>query len=116
MRRYNKTRTAAPRARRLDEAYSMDMVDSSIPAIAGRKTSAQVFVGVKSKYGSVHGMHSVPEFPEVLKDFIFNTGAPHTLISDNHNAETSEKVKKIQREYGIKGRTFRAKETKSKLL
>jgi len=58
-------------------------VDSSVPAIAGGKTSAQVFVGVKSKYASVYGMHSVSEFPEVLKDFILDTGAPHTLISDN---------------------------------
>jgi len=95
MRRYHKTRTAALRARRLDEAYSTDTVDSSVPAIEGGKTSAQVFVGVKSKYASVHGMHSVSELPEVLKDFILDTGAPHTLISDNHNAETSEKVKKI---------------------
>jgi len=53
--------------------------------------------------------HSVSEFPEVLKDFILDTGAPHTLVSDNHNAETSEKVKKMQRECGIKRQTSEPK-------
>ena len=72
MRHYHKTRTSALRARHLDEAHSTNTVDTSIPAIAGGKTSAQVFVGVKSKYASVYGMHSVSEFPEVLKD-LFST-------------------------------------------
>jgi len=109
VRRSHKNRTAALCAQRLDEACSTDTVDSSVPAIAGGKTSAQVFVSVKSKCASVHGMCSVSEFPEALKDFILDTGAPHTLISDNHNAETSEKVKKMQRECGIKGRTSEPK-------
>ena len=92
-------------ARRLDEAHSTDTVDSSVPAVAGGKTSAQTFVGVKSTCVSICGMHSVSEFPEVLKDFVLNTGAPHALISDNHNEETGEKVKKMLREHGIKRRT-----------
>ena len=53
--------------------------------------------------------HSVSEFPDVMKDFILNNGAPHTMISDNHNAETSQKVQKILREYGMKPRTSEPK-------
>jgi len=98
IRRYHKTRTAALHAQRWDGAYSTDTVDSSVPAVAGGKTSAQVFVGVKSKCASVCGMHSVSEFPEALKEFTLDTGAPHTLISDNHDAETSEKqVRKLRK-------------------
>jgi len=56
----------------------------------------------------------VSEFPEVLKDFALDTGAPHTLISDNHNAETSEKVKKTQREHGASKEELQSQRNKIK--
>jgi hypothetical protein len=103
MRQCFKTRTPALRVNHLNELWSTDTIFSHVEAIGGH-TCAQVYAGKTSKSLKVHGMHTESEFPDSLKDFIIQVGAPHTLMSDNANAEASKEVLSIPREHGIKAR------------
>ena len=102
MRQYFKSRTPALRVTRLNERVSTDWIDSSVASINGGFTGAQIFYGCTSKRITVYGGHGPGGFPDHLKTYIKEIGAPHTLMSDSANVEASETVNKITREYAIK--------------
>jgi len=50
---------------------------------------AQVFVGIDSKYRSIHGMKSEKYGPEAILDFFHQEGVPVSLTRGNSKMKSS---------------------------
>ena len=105
MRQYFKSRTPALRVPRLNETWSVDWIDRSVPSINGGFTGFHLFCGKTSKQLIPYGGHGPSDFPDHLTQFIADKGAPTLLMSDNATAETSKAANKICREMRIKRHT-----------
>ena len=100
LRRHFRSRFPALNVRRLDEDYATDTIFANTTAHDG-STCAQLFVGRKSMFTSVHGMKKESKFPSFLMDFIQSFGAMKGLFSDNAKSEISKAVTEILRQYHI---------------
>lgn len=82
---------------RRHEPVATDTFYAETPAICGGDKMAQLFVGRKSLFISVHGMSTEKEFVNTLEDEIRKRGAMDKLISDSAEVEISARVKDILR-------------------
>src|SRR5688572_19173173 len=87
---------------RRDEPVATDTVYSDTPAIDSGITAAQFFVDTESMVCDVYPLKSDRQFVNVLQDNIRRWGAMSKLISDRAQAEISNKVQDILRNYIIK--------------
>ena len=100
MRRHVKSRFHMLRHKRLKEMVATDTYFANTKSIEGFFCS-QVFFGCESRLLCVVGMKTESEFPEAYQDFLRTHGIPSILKRDNANAETSAKVKDINRRYCV---------------
>jgi hypothetical protein len=80
-----------------DEPVATDTIYSDTPAIDCGITSAQLFVGTKTRTADVYPIKSNKQFVNTLLDNITQCGAPTKLISDRAQVEISERVKQVLR-------------------
>ena len=104
MRQYFKSRTPALRVTRINERVSTDWIDSSVPSINGGFTGAQIFYRCTSHVLTAMGGHGPGSFPDNLRTYIKEEGAPHTLMSDGARVEASKVVNDIARKFVVKQR------------
>ena len=78
-----------------------DTVYSDTPAIDGRFTAAQFFVGTESLVCDIYPMKMDKQFVNVLQDNIRRRGAMSKLISDRVQVEIRNKVQDIFKNYLI---------------
>ena len=65
-------------------------------------TSAQLFIGTKSKLTKVFGMRTESEGPDMLLEFLRDNGASYPLTSDYSKMQTGVSFKNILRRYKSK--------------
>jgi hypothetical protein len=80
-----------------DEPVATDTIYSDTPAIDCGITSAQLFVGTKTRTADVYPIKSDKQFVNTLLDNITQCGTPIKLISDHAQVEISERVKQVLR-------------------
>jgi hypothetical protein len=78
-----------------DEPVATDTIYSDTPVIDCGITSAQLFVGTKTRTADVYPIKSNKQFVNTLLDNITQHGAPTKLISDRGQVEISEHVKQV---------------------
>jgi len=100
LRRHLKSRNPALNRNRLHEGYATDTLFSSVTALGGY-TCAQLFVGLKSQYTVLFGMHRESEGPSALTDFVRHIGAPKFIRNDNSKMQTGIAWREILRKYCI---------------
>src|SRR5687768_18541344 len=84
-----------------DKPLATDTVYSDTPAIESEVTAAQFFVGTESIVCDAYPMKTDKQFVHVLQENIRRRGAMSKLISDRAQAEISNKVQDILRNYII---------------
>jgi hypothetical protein len=80
-----------------DKLVATDTIYSGTPVIDCGVTSAQLFIGTKTRTADVYPIKSDKEFVNTLLDNITQCGAPTKLISDRAQVEISEHVKQVLR-------------------
>jgi hypothetical protein len=78
-----------------DKPVAADTIYSDTPAIDCGITSAQLFVGTKTRTADVYPIKSDKQFVNTLLDNITQRSAPTKLISDRAQVEISERVKQV---------------------
>ena len=101
LRRHIKSRFPQLNCRRLSETYATDTLFSSEDALGGIRC-AQLYVGLKSMFIAIYGMHSETEGPDTLDDFVREFGAPHGLRNDNSKMQLGNNFRNVLRKYNIK--------------
>jgi hypothetical protein len=102
LRKHLKARNPHLNVKRLDEAVSTDPIFANCKSLYHGYIGAQVYYGLRSRHMDVYGLKSESDFPDTLRDFIREQGAPSILRRDNARTESSAKVKAITREMFIK--------------
>jgi len=87
---------------RRNEPVATDTVFSDTPAIETGENEAQFFVGVLTKFCTIHGLRGDTHFVDTLMDVIRHHGAMDKLISDRDQLEISRKVQDVLRILYIK--------------
>jgi len=101
IRRTLKTVYPAVNVPRRHEPVATDTIDGNCPSICGGHKSFQLYVGTKSKFISIHPMHSHKEFVNTLEDEIRRHGAMDKLISDSAAEEHSKRTLELLRVYRV---------------
>ena len=87
---------------RRNEDVATDSLWSNTPAIDDGSTAAQFFIGLISRYRSVHPLGTTDkQFIRALMEEIRKRGAMNTLISDQAKAQISARVLEILRTFVI---------------
>jgi septum formation inhibitor MinC len=81
----------------LYEPVATDTIYFDTPAIDCGITSAQLFIGTKTRNADVYPIKSNKQFVNTLLDNITQCGAPTKLIRDRAQVEISECVKQVLR-------------------
>ena len=100
LRRHIKSRNPALNRKRLNEGYATDTLFASDAALGGY-TCAQLFVGLKSHFTQIYGLHRESEGPSALDDFVREFGAPVLIRNDNSKMQTGNAWREILRKYCI---------------
>ena len=103
LRQHMKPRFSMYGVNRINDTVYTDTIFSSVPAINGGETKAQVFVIGKKNFVIAIPMKYESEAPEAFKEFIMNYGAPNRIHSDNAKVETGIEWMQIRRKFYIKG-------------
>jgi hypothetical protein len=103
LRQHMKPRFSMYGVNRINDTVYTDTIFSSVPAINGGETKAQVFVIGKKNFVIAIPMKYENEAPEAFKEFIMNYGAPNRIHSDNAKVETGIEWIQIRRKFYIKG-------------
>ena len=77
---------------RRDETVATDFIYANVPAIDSGAIGAQVFVGCTSHVIDVYGCKTDGQYINTLQDQIRQRGAPNKIISDNAQAQISNKI------------------------
>ena len=91
----------------LNEDYATDTLFMDIAAhddgVEGHASHVmvQLFMGLDSEHTAIYPMGTKAEYHHVLKEFIHDHGAMHSLCSDNKHEELSSHVKDIFKMYVI---------------
>jgi hypothetical protein len=80
-----------------DEPVATDTIYSDTPEIDCGITSAQLFIGTKTRTTDVYPIKSDKQFVNTLLDNITQRGTTTKLISDRAQVEISERVKQVLR-------------------
>ncbi len=100
-----KTPFPASNVQRRHEGVATDWIKFDTPARGSNGAKGmQFFCGRSSLFIDVYLTKSDAQFPNTLEDNIREHGAMDVLISDNARAQTSRRVREIQRAYRIKDR------------
>jgi hypothetical protein len=78
-----------------DEPVATNTIYSDTPVIDCGVTSAQLFVGTKTRTADVYPIKSDKQFVNMLLDNITQCGAPTKLISNRAQVEISGRVKQV---------------------
>jgi len=101
LRKHFKSRFPALNIHRRNEPVATDTIFADTPAVDNSPTCAQIFVGTKSLVVDAYGIKTDGEFVNTLEDNIRKRGAMDKLVSDRAQAEISNKVLDIVRNYFI---------------
>ena len=77
---------------RRNEPVATDTVYADTPDIEHGHVAAQFFVGTRSLVSDLYGVKSDGQFLQTLQDNVRKRGAPHQLVSDRAQAQTSKVV------------------------
>ena len=77
---------------RRDEDLASDTIFSDTPAVDGGQTMAQAYIGCTTHSYHVYPMQREKDFLHTLQDCVVEHGAPNRLLTDNAQAEKSQKV------------------------
>jgi len=98
MRKHHKSCNPLLARNRLREGYATDTIFSKVTSFE-EYNCAQGFVGIKSKYHSIHGMKFEEHGPEAMLEFFRQEGVPVSLIRDNSKMQTSATWDEYMRRY-----------------
>ena len=77
---------------RRNEPVATDTVFADTPDIEHGHVAAQFFVGTRSLVSDLYGVKTDGQFLQTLQDNVRKRGAPHQLVSDRAQAQTSKVV------------------------
>ena len=101
MRKRHKSRNPLLSINPLREGYATNTIFSKVTSFEGY-SCAQGFVGIDSKYRSIHGMKSEKYGPEAMLDFFRQEDVPISLTRDNSKMQTSATWNEYMRRYWVK--------------
>jgi len=101
MRKDHKSRNPLLTRNRLREGYATDTIFSKVISFEGY-ICTQGFVGIDSKYRSIHGRKFEKHGQEAMLDFVRQEGVPVSLTRDNSKMQTSATWNEYMRRFWVK--------------